>query len=128
MDAANLPEPVGAAPTHLVPFHNLDVVDLGGVQRDRALHPDPRYYLAHRHHCARAGARNPEHEPLKRLEAFPDPFGDLLVDADHVPWPELWDVAFLVGLKGVDEIVHTHDCSSPFRRSRMMATAALTER
>src|SRR6185503_4323888 len=63
---------------------HLDLLDLGRMQRERALHADPERLLAHREGLAHAGALALDHDPLEDLGPAPGALHDLEMHADPV--------------------------------------------
>src|SRR4051794_11111809 len=85
---------------------HLDLLDLGAVQRERALDADAEGLLADREGLAHALTLALDDDAFEDLRAAPRALDDLEVDLDAVPGLVAGDAAQLRALEGVDDGAH----------------------
>src|SRR5579884_3146021 len=91
---------------HVPDREHLDPLDLGGMEGERALDPDPEGVLADGERLAGAGALPLDHDPLERLDPLAVALDHLEVDAHGVARLEAGDVAQLAALEILDDRAH----------------------
>src|SRR3954454_21026736 len=117
---------VELAPPHVAAGGDLDALDLGRVQRERALHADAEGLLAHGEGLADALALALDDDALEDLGAAARALDDLEVDLEAVARLEAGDAAQLRALEGVDDGAHGQKTSTgadPPRKRRPMVAA-----
>src|SRR5579862_6551870 len=85
---------------------HLDLVDLGRVERERALDTHAERVLAHREGLARAGALALDHDPLEHLDPLAGALDHAKVDAYGVAGLEPRNLAELAALDVLDDRTH----------------------
>src|SRR6185437_9846894 len=88
---------------------HLDLVDLGRVERERALDADAERLLAHRERLARAGALALEDDALEDLDPRPLALDHAEVHAHGVAGLEPRDLAQLGALECLDDVAHAEE-------------------
>src|SRR3954447_26856496 len=122
---------VELGPPHVAAGGDLDALDLGRVQRERALHADAEGLLAHGEGLADALALALDDDALEDLGAAARALDDLEVDLEAVARLEAGDAAQLRALEGVDDGAHGQKTSTgadPPRKRRPMVADPLGPR
>src|SRR5690606_24296529 len=96
--------------------HHVDVVDVGAVHREGALHADTERHLADGEGLADTATLAPDDDALEDLDALLRAFDDLHVHIEGVTGPELGDIAAQRLL--VDEVKGVHVHPSGVRANR----------
>ena len=86
--------------------HDLDLLDLRRVERERPLDADAERLLADGERLACAGSLALEHDPLEHLHTAARALDDLEVDAHRVARLEARHVAQLSALEILDDVAH----------------------
>src|SRR6185437_7697473 len=100
------PQVVELGAAHVAAGGHLDALDLGRVERERALHADAEGLLAHGERLPGAMALALDHDALKHLGAASRALDDLKVHAEPVPSVERGYPAELRSLQAVDDCAH----------------------
>src|SRR5262249_43324513 len=93
-------------PVHVTDRGGVELVDVRGVQRERAPHADAEGVLPHRERLAGTGALTLDHDPLEDLDPLAVALDDLEVHAHGVPGLEPRHFAQLGALELLDDRAH----------------------